>query len=249
MSKQARTPCAISTATTTSSVAGDGAARLIPEGVRRLAGAAVFLGLVAAMGVWSWRLGTRDAAEVPIIRAMEGPARVEPEDPGGLQAAHQGLEVNAVLAGRPAPVPRDRRRPRPAPRGADRRGRAAGRAGAGRAGGRWPSGCSSEAGELPMPPPEDAARARPPRRRAAGGGAPGRGRRRRGRGRRAAPARRAAADEPAGEPRRRARQGRAGRRAGEPKPAAAAAAPAAREVSARARARGWCSSAPSTARR
>ena len=64
------------------SVAGGGADRLIPEGVRRLAGAAVFLGLVAALGLWSYRLGTRDAAEVPIIRAMEGPARVEPRGPG-----------------------------------------------------------------------------------------------------------------------------------------------------------------------
>jgi hypothetical protein len=89
------------------SVATDGADRLIPEGVRRLAGAAVFIGLVAAMGLWSYRLGTRDAGEVPIIRAMEGPARVEPEDPGGLQAPHQGLEVNAVLAGEAAPVPRE----------------------------------------------------------------------------------------------------------------------------------------------
>jgi SPOR domain len=88
------------------SVAGDGAARLLPEGARRLAGALVFLGLVALMGVWAWRLGTRDAAEVPIIKAMAGPSRIEPEDPGGLRAAHQGLEVNSVLAGRPAPAPR-----------------------------------------------------------------------------------------------------------------------------------------------
>jgi hypothetical protein len=82
-----------------------GGGRLIPSGLRRLAGAALFLGLIAALGIWAYRLGTRDAAEVPIIRAMEGPARVQPEDPGGLRAAHQGLEVNAVLAGAPAPVP------------------------------------------------------------------------------------------------------------------------------------------------
>jgi hypothetical protein len=88
------------------SVAGDGASSLLPEGVRRLAGAIVFVGLVAAMGVWAWRLGTRDASEVPIVKAMEGPTRVAPEEPGGLTAAHQGLEVNAVLAGQPAPAPR-----------------------------------------------------------------------------------------------------------------------------------------------
>jgi hypothetical protein len=88
------------------SVAGDGATRLLPEGARRIAGAIVFLGLVAMMGTWAWRLGTRDAAEVPVIKAMAGPSRVSPDDPGGLQAAHQGLEVNAVLAGQPAPAPR-----------------------------------------------------------------------------------------------------------------------------------------------
>ncbi len=83
------------------SFGADGSGRLIPEGMRRLIGAALFLGVVGAMGLWAYRLGTRDAAEVPIIRAMEGPARIQPEDPGGLRAAHQGLEVNSVLAGQP----------------------------------------------------------------------------------------------------------------------------------------------------
>ena len=115
MSKQANTPCAISTATTIELVAGDGATRLLPEGARRLAGAIVFLGLVAMMGTWAWRLGTRDATEVPVIKAMAGPSRVAPDDPGGLQAAHQGLEVNAVLAGQPAPAPRVEPAARPAP--------------------------------------------------------------------------------------------------------------------------------------
>ena len=78
--------------------------RLIPGRARKLAGAALFLAMVGAMGLWAYRLGTRDAAEVPIIRAMEGPARVQPAEPGGLQAAHQGLEVNQVLAGRPDPA-------------------------------------------------------------------------------------------------------------------------------------------------
>lgn len=76
--------------------------RLIPGRARRLAGAVVFLALIGSMGLWAYRLGTRDAAEVPIIRAMEGPSRVQPADPGGLRAAHQGLEVNTVLAGKPA---------------------------------------------------------------------------------------------------------------------------------------------------
>jgi hypothetical protein len=87
------------------SVAGADRAGLIPASLSRLAGAALFLVLVGAMAFWAYRLGTRDAAEVPVIRAMEGPARIQPEDPGGLQADHQGLEVNAVLAGDPAPAP------------------------------------------------------------------------------------------------------------------------------------------------
>jgi cell division septation protein DedD len=73
--------------------------------LRRLAAAALFLTLITTLTLWSYRLGTRDAAEVPIIRAMEGAARIEPDDPGGSQAAHQGLEVNAVLAAAPVPVP------------------------------------------------------------------------------------------------------------------------------------------------
>jgi hypothetical protein len=73
--------------------------------LRRLAAAALFVTLIATLALWSYRLGTRDAAEVPIIRAMEGAARIEPDDPGGLQAAHQGLEVNAVLAAAPVSVP------------------------------------------------------------------------------------------------------------------------------------------------
>ncbi len=86
---------------------GDGrSGGLIPPGLRRAFSAVVFLALVTAVGLWAYRLGTRDAAEVPIIRAMEGPARIQPDDPGGRTAAHQGLELNNVLAGQPAPVPR-----------------------------------------------------------------------------------------------------------------------------------------------
>lgn len=88
------------------SIAGNAEPRLIPDRARRIAGAVVFVGLVAAMGLWSWRLGTRDATEVPIVRAMAGPTRVVPADPGGAVAANQGLEVNGVLAGTKAPAPR-----------------------------------------------------------------------------------------------------------------------------------------------
>lgn len=137
------------------SVAIGGDTALIPGGVRRLAGAAVFLGLVAALGLWSWRLGTRDAGEVPIIRAMEGPARVEPADPGGARAAHQGLEVNAVLAGKPAQV---------APEAAKVEAPVVALAGEDAAQGElvlsapaaMAERVAAESGELPMPVPEEA---------------------------------------------------------------------------------------------
>ena len=75
--------------------------------LKKITGAAMFIGIIGAMSVWAYELGTRNASDVPIIRAMEGPARIVPEDPGGLTAEHQGLEVNSVMAGAPAPAPRE----------------------------------------------------------------------------------------------------------------------------------------------
>ena len=231
------------------SVAGDGADRLIPDGVRRLAGAAVFLGLVAALGLWSYRLGTRDAAEVPIIRAMEGPARIEPEEPGGLQARAPG--ARGERGARRASRRRSRRRTAGQARagGAGGGGRAAGRAGPRGAGGAGRAGARRGRG------PADAARRRVPRiswpfalaepARLAGGRRTG-CRRARGAGRRAG----TAAAEPAGEPGGRPRQGGAAPAAGAAGRGGGAGARAgARGVGPAARAPGWCSSAPSTARR
>lgn len=61
-------------------------------------GAVLSVALVAGVGVWSYRLMVRDVSGVPVIRALEGPMRVSPDDPGGRQAAYQGLAVNAVAA-------------------------------------------------------------------------------------------------------------------------------------------------------
>jgi hypothetical protein len=70
------------------------------------AGALVSLGLVVGMGVWAFQLTMRDVSGVPVIRALEGPMRVPPADPGGVQAAHQGLAVNRIAEGEEAgPVP------------------------------------------------------------------------------------------------------------------------------------------------
>jgi len=72
-----------------------------------LAGAALSLGLLAGVGVWGYELAMRDVTGVPVVRALEGPMRVQPEDPGGMSAEHQGLAVNAVAAEGGAARPAD----------------------------------------------------------------------------------------------------------------------------------------------
>jgi len=70
------------------------------------AGGLLSLGLILGAGVWGYKLLVRDVTGVPVVRALEGPVRVAPENPGGTNAAHQGLSVNQVaaagLAGGPA---------------------------------------------------------------------------------------------------------------------------------------------------
>lgn len=72
------------------------------------AGAALSLGLVIGAGVWGYKLLVRDVTGVPVVRAVEGPMRIQPEDPGGRQAAHQGLAVNEIAAQGTAGKPADR---------------------------------------------------------------------------------------------------------------------------------------------
>ncbi|MFC7703988.1 SPOR domain-containing protein [Plastorhodobacter daqingensis] len=70
------------------------------------AGALVSVSLIVGVAVWGYRLAVRDVTGVPVVRALEGPMRVAPEDPGGRLASHQGLAVNAVAAdGEAAPPP------------------------------------------------------------------------------------------------------------------------------------------------
>jgi hypothetical protein len=58
------------------------------------------------MVVWAIQLTLRDVSGVPVIRALEGPMRVAPDDPGGVQAQNQGLSVNRIAEGADAgPVP------------------------------------------------------------------------------------------------------------------------------------------------
>jgi hypothetical protein len=66
-------------------------------------GALSSVALVAGLAVWVHDLATRDARTVPVVRALDGPARVAPDDPGGFEAAHQGLALNSVPEEAPAP--------------------------------------------------------------------------------------------------------------------------------------------------
>ncbi len=77
-------------------------------GAVRVLGAAGSLALVIGIGVWGYKLVMRDVSGVPVVRALEGPMRVQPDNPGGSQADHQGLAVNAVAAAGAAAPTADR---------------------------------------------------------------------------------------------------------------------------------------------
>jgi hypothetical protein len=67
-------------------------------GMVNLIGAVLSVALVAGVAVWSYRLMVRDVSGIPVVRALDGPMRISPSDPGGRQAAYQGLSVNSVAA-------------------------------------------------------------------------------------------------------------------------------------------------------
>jgi hypothetical protein len=71
-------------------------------------GAVLSVALIAGIAVWGYKLVIRDVSGVPVIRAMEGPMREQPEDPGGRSAAHQGLTVNSVAGNGMTTDPADR---------------------------------------------------------------------------------------------------------------------------------------------
>lgn len=64
-----------------------------------LTGAAVSTALVIGMGIWGYKLMVRDVTGIPVIEAIDGAFRTQPEDSGGMQAPHQGLQVNEIAAG------------------------------------------------------------------------------------------------------------------------------------------------------
>lgn len=73
-----------------------------------MAGAATSIALVLGLGYWGYRLAVRDMTGIPVVRALEGPMRMAPDDPGGVIASNQGLSVNSVADSGGAAAPGDR---------------------------------------------------------------------------------------------------------------------------------------------
>lgn len=75
-------------------------------GMVNWAGALTSIGLTGAMAFWAVDLTFRDVSAVPVIRAIEGPMRVAPDDPGGTVAPFQGLALSDITSGgAAAPAP------------------------------------------------------------------------------------------------------------------------------------------------
>jgi hypothetical protein len=88
----------------------DGSGRILPPGragwLMNAAGAITSVALVLGVMVWGYKLAVRDVSGIPVVRALDGPMRIAPQEPGGEIASHVGLSVNEVAAeGFAAPLP------------------------------------------------------------------------------------------------------------------------------------------------
>lgn len=63
------------------------------------AGALISLAILAIVVIWSYRLGVRDANDVPVIRAQTDATKIKPDQPGGIEIAHQDREVYNIVDG------------------------------------------------------------------------------------------------------------------------------------------------------
>lgn len=60
------------------------------------AGAILSVVLIMGLATWGWKLWVRDVSGVPVVRALEGPMRITPIEPGGQATEYQGLSVNRI---------------------------------------------------------------------------------------------------------------------------------------------------------
>ncbi|SDI56140.1 SPOR domain-containing protein [Aliiruegeria lutimaris] len=90
---------------------GPGKLRLLAH----VTGTLLSLAVIGTGGYWGYKQIMRDVHGVPVVRALEGPMRVAPDDPGGQIASHSGLSVNGVQASGAASPPEERLTLAPAP--------------------------------------------------------------------------------------------------------------------------------------
>ena len=65
-------------------------------------GAAVAVAVLVTLGVWFYRLGARDAENVPIIRASAEPTKTRPDEPGGAVTPYQEITSYEIAGSGPA---------------------------------------------------------------------------------------------------------------------------------------------------
>lgn len=87
---------------------GPGRLAVVTALVFRYAGAILSLMLVLGLAIWGYKLWMRDVTGIPVVRAMQGPMREAPKDPGGEIALHTGLAVNDIAAMGEAAGPEER---------------------------------------------------------------------------------------------------------------------------------------------
>lgn len=68
----------------------------VVQAVINWGGAVLSILLIMGLAVWGWKLWQRDVTGIPVVRALEGPMRVAPADPGGIASEYQGLAVNRI---------------------------------------------------------------------------------------------------------------------------------------------------------
>lgn len=68
------------------------------------AGAFLSVLLIVGLATWGWKLWQRDVTGIPVVRALEGPMRITPAEPGGLANDFQGLAVNRIAEERVSEV-------------------------------------------------------------------------------------------------------------------------------------------------
>lgn len=56
------------------------------------------LWLTVGMGYWAIDLARRDVSGVTVVKALVGPMRLVPDNPGGDVISYQGLSVNEIAA-------------------------------------------------------------------------------------------------------------------------------------------------------